>query len=165
MADDDLQGPERIKGAYAWRTLIEFVRSVLYFIAMLTHGSRRSGARLVIGSDFPVEGVNPLLGFYAAVTRLDVLGDSPHGKGGWYPEQRLTRHEALRGMTLGASYAAHQEEILGRLYPLAATGSAHRAVPRIVNARKASGHCDIGKGYHGDSPSRYLENQSHCNDS
>lgn len=46
---------------------------------------------LPLGSDFPIEGVNPLLGFYAAVTRLDVDGWSPHGSDGWsvdltYPE-------------------------------------------------------------------------------
>lgn len=38
---------------------------------------------LPLGSDFPVEGINPLLGFYAAVSRLDVRGESPHGSGGW----------------------------------------------------------------------------------
>ena len=39
---------------------------------------------LPLGSDFPVEGINPLLGFYAAVTRLSVSGQSPHGAQGWY---------------------------------------------------------------------------------
>ena len=38
---------------------------------------------LPLGSDFPIEDINPLLGFYAAVSRLSVGGDSPHGKGGW----------------------------------------------------------------------------------
>lgn len=38
---------------------------------------------LALGSDFPVEGVNPLLGFYAAVKRLTVDGSSPHGPSGW----------------------------------------------------------------------------------
>jgi predicted amidohydrolase YtcJ len=38
---------------------------------------------LPLGSDFPVEDINPLLGFYAAVSRLSPAGDSPHGKGGW----------------------------------------------------------------------------------
>ena len=38
---------------------------------------------LPLGSDFPVESINPLLGFYAAVARLDLKGDSPHGSGGW----------------------------------------------------------------------------------
>ncbi|CEL56910.1 hypothetical protein RSOLAG1IB_08188 [Rhizoctonia solani AG-1 IB] len=90
-------GPERIKGAYAWRTLIE------------------NGATVTTGSDFPVEGINPLLGFYAAVTRLAPDGTSPHGPGGWYPEQRMTRHEALRGMTVHAAYASFQEDKVGRI--------------------------------------------------
>lgn len=38
---------------------------------------------LPLGSDFPIEGINPLLGFYAAVSRLSVEGQSPHGEGGW----------------------------------------------------------------------------------
>ncbi|KAG8970115.1 hypothetical protein FRC03_011133 [Tulasnella sp. 419] len=70
---------------------------------------------LALGSDFPVEGINPLLGFYAAVTRLDTEGNSPHGPGGWFPEQRLTRIEALRGMTLGPAFASFQEDTLGSL--------------------------------------------------
>jgi predicted amidohydrolase YtcJ len=39
---------------------------------------------LPLGSDFPVEGINPLLGFYAAVARLTPEGTSPHGPGGWF---------------------------------------------------------------------------------
>ncbi|KDQ11232.1 hypothetical protein BOTBODRAFT_35533 [Botryobasidium botryosum FD-172 SS1] len=92
-------GPERVKGAYAWRSLLN------------------SGAPLALGSDFPVEGINPLLGFYAAVTRLTPEGDSPHGPNGWYPEQSLTRAEALRGMTLDAAYASFQESTIGSLVP------------------------------------------------
>ncbi|KAG9042408.1 hypothetical protein FS837_010907 [Tulasnella sp. UAMH 9824] len=92
-------GPERIKGAYAWQSLI------------------RNGANFTTGSDFPVEGINPLLGFYAAVTRLDEKGESPHGPGGWFPDERLTREQALYGMTLGAAYAGHQEDIIGSLTP------------------------------------------------
>ncbi|KAG8901634.1 hypothetical protein FRC01_009794, partial [Tulasnella sp. 417] len=92
-------GPERIKGAYAWQSLI------------------RNGAHFATGSDFPVEGINPLLGFYAAVTRLDENGESPHGPGGWFPDERLTREQALYGMTLGAAYAGHQEDIIGSLTP------------------------------------------------
>ncbi|KAG9105240.1 hypothetical protein FRC07_009463 [Ceratobasidium sp. 392] len=90
-------GSERIKGAYAWRTLIQ------------------NGALITTGSDFPVEGINPLLGFYAAVTRLSPDGTSPHGPGGWYPEQRMTRLEALRGMTANAAYASFQEHKVGRI--------------------------------------------------
>ncbi|KAG8864034.1 hypothetical protein FRB96_006907 [Tulasnella sp. 330] len=96
---EDRLGPKRIKGAYAWQTL------------------KKNGAPLALGSDFPVEGIDPLLGFYAAITRLDLEGHSPHGDGGWFPEQRLSREEALHGMTLGAAYAAYQEEIIGSLTP------------------------------------------------
>lgn len=47
---------------------------------------------LPLGSDFPVEGINPLLGFYAAVSRLDVRGESPHGPGGWCVACTLSDH-------------------------------------------------------------------------
>ncbi|QRW06260.1 amidohydrolase family protein [Ceratobasidium sp. AG-Ba] len=90
-------GPVRIKGAYAWRTLI------------------KNGALVTTGSDFPVEGINPLLGFYAAVTRLSPDGTSPHGLGGWYPEQRMTRAEALQGMTVNAAFASFQEQKVGKI--------------------------------------------------
>ncbi|KAJ8488240.1 hypothetical protein ONZ45_g14029 [Pleurotus djamor] len=92
-------GPERIKGAYAYQTLIQ---------------TSQNGV-LPLGSDFPVEGINPLLGFYAAVSRLSTGGDSPHGKGGWFPNQRLTRAQALKGMTLDAAYAAFAEHERGSL--------------------------------------------------
>ncbi|KAH7337232.1 amidohydrolase family-domain-containing protein [Rhizoctonia solani] len=97
-------GPERIKGAYAGEPSSSEHR---YFT--------RNGAVVTTGSDFPVEGINPLLGFYAAVTRLAPDGTSPHGPGGWYPEQRMTRHEALRGMTSQAAYASFQEHKVGRI--------------------------------------------------
>ncbi|SHK72433.1 amidohydrolase [Rhodothermus profundi] len=93
---EDRLGPERVQGAYAWRTLLQH------------------GVRLAFGSDFPVESVNPLLGFYAAITRQDADG---WPEGGWYPEQRLTREEALRAFTLDAAYAAFQEHELGSLTP------------------------------------------------
>lgn len=60
-----LQGPERVKLLYAFRTLID------------------SGARIALGSDAPVETLNPLSTFYAAVTRVSPDGRSPHGPGGW----------------------------------------------------------------------------------
>jgi len=94
-------GSERIKGAYAYQTLL---KSSPYGV-------------LPIGSDFPVEGINPLLGFYAAVSRLDVKGESPHGSGGWYPAESLTRAQALKGMTLDAAYASFAEDMLGSLTP------------------------------------------------
>ncbi|KAG1896052.1 amidohydrolase family-domain-containing protein [Suillus fuscotomentosus] len=92
-------GSERVKGLYAFRSLLD-------------HGSR-----LAIGSDFPVEDMNPLAGFHAAITRLSPEGQSPNGPSGWFPEQRLTRMEALRGMTIDAAYASFSEDSLGSLVP------------------------------------------------
>ncbi|MEM8558936.1 MAG: amidohydrolase [Bacteroidota bacterium] len=91
---EDRVGPTRILGAYAWRTVLD------------------AGGRLALGSDFPVERVDPMLGFYAAVTRQDAAGMP---EGGWYPDQRLTRAEALRGFTLDAAYAAFMEDEVGSL--------------------------------------------------
>ena len=95
MAEDRL-GPDRIKGGYAWRRLLD------------------SGAVLANGSDFPVELPNPFYGLYAAVTRQD-RGGMPEG--GWYVEERLTRAEALHSFTMAAAYAAHQEDRMGSLEP------------------------------------------------
>jgi predicted amidohydrolase YtcJ len=89
-------GPERIKGAYAWRTVLN------------------SGARLALGSDFPVEDVNPFFGLYSAVTRQDQHGNPP---GGWYPDQKLTLAEAIRGFTSDAAYAAFEESSRGAIEP------------------------------------------------
>jgi len=95
MAEDRI-GPDRILGGYAWRRLLD------------------AGAVIASGSDFPVELSNPFLGLYAAVTRQDRDG-AP--KGGWYPDQALTRAEALHSFTLAAAYAASQEDRLGSLEP------------------------------------------------
>ena len=74
-----------------------------------------SGAVLALGSDCPVEVIDPLVGLHAAVTRRRIDG-SP-GPDGWYPEQRLTVEEAVRGFTWGAAYAAGMENRLGSLQP------------------------------------------------
>lgn len=89
-------GPQRIKGAYAWRKLLD------------------SGVRLASGSDFPVESPNPMLGLYAAVTRQDSHGNPA---GGWHSEERLTMNEALHSFTTGAAYASFQENHKGTLTP------------------------------------------------
>jgi hypothetical protein len=94
-------GPDRIKGAYAYQTLLQASPT----------------KRLPLGSDFPVEGINPLLGFYAAVARLRPDGTSPHGPGGWYPAEALTRVQALRGMTCDVAYAGFAEHTRGQLAP------------------------------------------------
>ncbi|RIA93115.1 amidohydrolase 3 [Glomus cerebriforme] len=91
-------GSKRIKGAYAWRSLIE------------------AGVKAFpLSSDFPVEPVNPFLGFYAAITRKWIDGQSPHGENGWFPSQKLTRQEALKGFTIDAAYAAFDEAIMGSI--------------------------------------------------
>lgn len=53
------------------------------------------GKRLPLGSDFPVEGINPLLGFYAAVARRSPEGTSPHGPGGWYVRPRWISDQSI----------------------------------------------------------------------
>lgn len=85
-------GAERSrKGAYVWRSLLD------------------SGAKICNGTDAPVEDVDPIASFHATVTRR--LADGTE----FYPEQRLTRLEALRSYTLDAAYAAFEEERLGSL--------------------------------------------------
>ena len=64
------------------------------------------------GSDFPVERVDPLISFHAAVTRQDAAN---WPAGGWHPEQRMTRDEALWSMTLWPAVAAFQERDMGTL--------------------------------------------------
>ena len=92
----DRLGPVRAQTAYAWRSLID------------------AGSIIPEGSDFPVEFPSPLLGFASAVTRQDAQG-SPEG--GWYPEQCMTRAEALQGFTRWAAYAAFQEGFRGSIQP------------------------------------------------
>lgn len=87
-------GKERAKGAYAWRSLL------------------RTGAKIAGGSDFPVESPNPFLGIYAAITRQSVDGQP---EGGWRPEERMTREEALRAFTLDAAYASFEETKRGSI--------------------------------------------------
>ncbi len=87
-------GPERVKGAYAWKRFLSL------------------GVPIANGSDFPVEDPNPLWGFYASVTRQDRQGNPP---GGWMPDQRMTRMEALKSWTLAGAYAAFEEKEKGSL--------------------------------------------------
>jgi predicted amidohydrolase YtcJ len=87
-------GPERIKGAYAWRTLLN------------------TGVIIPNGSDFPVEQVNPLISFHSSVTRQDAKN---WPEGGWYPDEKMTREEALRSMTIWPAHAAFQEAVMGSL--------------------------------------------------
>lgn len=91
---EDRVGAERIKGAYAYRNLLEQV------------------GWLPNGSDFPVERINPLYSFHAAFTRQDEKGQPQEG---WYAQQRLSREEALKGMTLWAAKANFEEDTRGSL--------------------------------------------------
>jgi predicted amidohydrolase YtcJ len=85
-------GEERAEsGAYVWRGLID------------------SGAIVSNGTDAPIEDVDPIPGFHALVSRLTSDGEP------FYPEQRMTRMEALRAYTVNAAYAAFEEEIKGSL--------------------------------------------------
>ena len=75
----------------------------------------RAGGRIALGSDFPVESIDPLKGLYAAVTRLAGDGSSPVGAGGWRPEEKLSREQALRGFTIDGlplPYAESQRFLL-----------------------------------------------------
>ena len=92
----DRLGPERVKGAYAWRSLLD------------------QGSIIPAGSDFPVESPNPLLGFYAAITRQDRKG---WPEGGWFPSQRMTRQEALQAFTIWPAFASFEENTKGRIEP------------------------------------------------
>ena len=89
-------GSTRILSAYAWQTMLKL------------------GVHLAFGSDFPVENPNPIWGFYAAITRQDRQGNP---SGGWFPDQRLTRAEALRSWTVEGAYAAFQEKNKGSIEP------------------------------------------------
>lgn len=93
MAEDRI-GKDRMKGAYAWKTLLD------------------SGIALPLGSDFPVELANPFYGLHAAVTRQDRNNQPVKG---WYAHEALTIEQAFRGFTLDAAYAGHMEDTLGSL--------------------------------------------------
>jgi predicted amidohydrolase YtcJ len=89
-------GAARLKGAYAWATLI------------------KSGARFAGGSDFPVESPNPFYGLHAGVTRQGADNLPPAG---WNPGERLTREQAFAAFTTGAAYANFEEKFAGTLTP------------------------------------------------
>ena len=91
----DRLGPERLEGAYAWRSVLD------------------SGAYIAGGSDFPVEDANPFHGIHAAVTRRPREGDDP----GWQPSQRMTREEAVRSFTIWNARSIGRETDQGSLEP------------------------------------------------
>jgi predicted amidohydrolase YtcJ len=90
----DRLGPERVKGAYLWKTFL------------------KQGVVLAGGSDAPVESIAVLPGLHAAVTRQDAKG---WPEGGWRPEERVTVEEALAMFGEGAAFAAFEEKERGRI--------------------------------------------------
>jgi hypothetical protein len=91
---DKVIGPERAKGTYAFRSLLD------------------AGATLAFGSDWFVAPPTPLEGIYAAATRRTLDGKHPDG---WVPEQKITVEEALRAYTAGSAYAGFDEQERGML--------------------------------------------------
>jgi predicted amidohydrolase YtcJ len=93
---EDRLGEERVKHAYAYKRLLE------------------EAEILPLGTDFPVEKVNPMLTFYAAVSRQDTEGFPENG---FQSQNALTREETLKGMTIWAAYGAFEEDEKGSLEP------------------------------------------------
>lgn len=91
---EDRLGKDRVKTAYAYQDLL------------------KQNGKLILGSDFPIEDINPIYGFHAAVSRQD-NDDFPQG--GFQPENALSREEALKGMTLWAAYGQFEEEEKGSI--------------------------------------------------
>jgi predicted amidohydrolase YtcJ len=89
-------GSRRLPGAYAWASL------------------RQTGAVICGGSDFPVESHEPLLGFYAAITREDTTG---HPVNGYNPSEKMHKRDALLAFTYSSAYAAFEEDVTGSLKP------------------------------------------------
>ncbi len=90
----DRLGPERSRGAYAWRTM------------------QQNGVRLAFGTDHPVEPLNPLRGIYACVTR-----QLPQGSPSWQPQEALPISDCLRAYTVGSAYAEFEEKIKSIITP------------------------------------------------
>ncbi|HSM29992.1 MAG TPA: amidohydrolase, partial [Woeseiaceae bacterium] len=89
-------GPERIRGAYAWRSL------------------REAGARLTFNSDNPGSDHDIFYGLHSAITRQDKEGQP---EGGWYSEQRVTAEEAVRAYTAWSAWASFREDESGVIAP------------------------------------------------
>jgi predicted amidohydrolase YtcJ len=87
-------GMDRLQGAYAWNSFI------------------KSGVIVPGGSDAPVERGEPMIEFYAAVARKDIRGYSGEG---WHPEEKVTRDQALKMLTVWPAYAAFEENLRGSI--------------------------------------------------
>lgn len=91
----DRLGDQRIRqGAYMWQSLL------------------KSGARIVNGTDAPVEPLNPIPSFYASISRKTLQREP---EGGYEPEEKMTRTQALRSYTIDAAYGAFEENIKGSI--------------------------------------------------
>jgi predicted amidohydrolase YtcJ len=91
---EDRIGKERMKGAYAFKDLLNIY------------------GKVALGTDFPVEQVNPFLTFYASAIRKDTYG---YPEGGFQIENVLTREETLKGMTIWAAYSNFEENEKGSI--------------------------------------------------
>jgi hypothetical protein len=87
-------GPDRVHGAYAWRSLLA------------------TGVPIANGTDAPVEAVDTRRTFHAAISRQNEQNEPA---GGWYPEQRMTRDEALRSMTSWAAHSCFIDHVAGSI--------------------------------------------------
>jgi hypothetical protein len=92
----DRLGEERVKYAYAYKDLLN------------------AAGMIALGTDFPVENINPMYTFYAAVARKDLKG---FPQGGFQTENALTKEETLKGMTIWAAYANFEEHEKGSIEP------------------------------------------------
>ena len=93
---DKRWGSQRFRYAYAWKSLLQ------------------ADLRVQFGSDAPVESINPIYGIHAAVTRQDA-GGQPGG--GWFPEQKLSLEDTLKGFTAVAAWNTRLEDRLGSIAP------------------------------------------------
>jgi predicted amidohydrolase YtcJ len=87
-------GMERLKGAYAWNSFL------------------KTGVVVPGGSDAPVERGEPMIEFYAAVARKDIKGYSGEG---WHPEEKVTREQGLKMLTIWPAYSAFEEKLRGSI--------------------------------------------------
>ncbi|MEK9614060.1 MAG: amidohydrolase family protein, partial [Flavobacteriaceae bacterium] len=93
---EDRLGKDRLLGAYANKALLD------------------QSSRIALGTDFPVEEVNPFLTFYAAVARQDA---NQYPEDGYLPDNKLTRNQALSGMTIWGAYFNFEEKEKGSIEP------------------------------------------------
>jgi predicted amidohydrolase YtcJ len=91
---EDRLGPQRARSSYSWKAFLE------------------AGVVVAFGTDYPVEPVTPFRGLYAAVTRANEAGTKTY-----FPEQSLTRTQALFAYTQGSAYAEYDEKTKGKLAP------------------------------------------------